>query len=135
MNVKSIFINLPITNLEQTRAFWSDLGFRFNEQFSDDKALCLILNEGSMYAMLITQPMFATFTNKPIANGSTTQAIFAIEVNTREEVDHMVATALSNGATRFKESVNHGWMYYDSFADLDGHQWEIMHTNPNFTGE
>lgn len=129
MNIKSIFINLPITNLEQTRAFWSDLDFRFNEQFSDDKALCLILNEGSMYAMLITQPMFATFTNKPIADRTTTQAIFAIEVNTREEVDHMVATALSNGATRFKESVNHGWMYYDSFADLDGHQWEIMCTN------
>jgi predicted lactoylglutathione lyase len=45
-------------------------------------------------------------------------------------VDLIVKVALENGATRYKESVDHGWMYYDSFADPDGHQWEIMYTNP-----
>lgn len=129
MSVKSIFVNLPIKDVETTRLFWTKLGFRFNEQFSNDKALCLVLNEGNMYAMLITHNMFKTFTDRAIADASTTQVLTALEVASREKVDEIVQLALANGATRYRESADHGWMYYDSFADIDGHQWEIMYTN------
>jgi uncharacterized protein len=130
MKVKSIFINLPINDLQKTRNFWSKLGFSFNEQFSDDRALCLILNDGQMYSMLITHDMFSTFTNRPIADSSTTQVLTALEVDSREQVDSIVKLALENGGTRYRESADHGWMYYDSFADIDGHQWEILYTDP-----
>lgn len=131
MKVKSIYINLPIKDLQRTRDFWTNLGFSFNEQFSDDKALCLVLNDGLIYSMLITHEMFSTFTHKPIANGTTTQVLTAIEVDSKELVDKIVKLALENGATRYRESVDHGWMYYDCFEDLDGHQWEIMFTDPS----
>lgn len=131
MKIKSIFINLPVTNLDITRKFWSSLGFSFNEQFSDDKALCLILNDGTIYSMLITREYFSTFTNRPLADGSTTQVLTAIEVESREKVDWMVKTALENGATRYREGADHGWMYYDCFSDPDGHQWEIMYSDIN----
>lgn len=127
--VKSIYINLPVGNLARSRAFWSALGFSFNEDFSDDKALCLVLNEGSMYSMLIHTDFFQTFTNRPLATGSTTQMLVAIEVDSRERVDHVVKTALTQGGTRYRDSADHGWMYYDSFADPDGHQWEILFTD------
>ena len=126
MKVKSIFINLPIKNLKKTRDFWTKLGFSFNEQFSNDKALCLVLNDGLIYSMLITYEMFSSFTNRPIADGSTTQVLIAIQVDSRDEVDRIVKLALKNGGTRYRESVDHGWMYYDTFADLDGNQWEVM---------
>lgn len=48
----------------------------------------------------------------------------------RGQVDKIVHIALENGATRYRESADHGWMYYDSFADLDGHQWEILFIDP-----
>ncbi|WP_395805272.1 VOC family protein [Daejeonella sp.] len=131
MKIKSIYVNLPIKNLEKTREFWTKLGFSFNEQFSDEKALCLVLNEGLIYSMLISHEFFSTFTNRSIADTSTTQVLVAIEVKSRELVDQLVKNALENGASRYKESVDHGWMYYDSFADLDGHQWEIMFTDPS----
>lgn len=131
MKVKSIYVNLPVKNLEKTREFWTNLGFSFNEQFSDDKALCLVLNEGLIYSMLISHEFFSTFTNRAIADGSTTQVLVAIEVDSRELVDQIVKNALENGASRYKESADHGWMYYDSFADIDGHQWEIMFTDPS----
>ena len=131
MKVKSIYVNLPVKNLEKTREFWTKLGFSFNEQFSDDKALCLVLNEGLIYSMLISHEFFSTFTNRAIADGSTTQVLVAIEVDSREVVDQIVENALENGASRYKESADHGWMYYDSFADIDGHQWEIMFTDPS----
>lgn len=129
MKVKTIYINLPILDVTKTRAFWTKLGFSFNEQFSDDKALCLVLNEGLIYSMLITKEYFSTFTNRPVYDGSTTQTLLAIEVDSKEKVDEIVKLALENGATRYKESVNHGWMYYDTFADIDGHQWEVMFTD------
>ena len=130
MNVKSIFVNLPVKDLKKTRAFWTNLGFSFQDQFSDDKALCLVLQEGLMYSMLISHEMFSSFTDRPIADSSTTQVLTALAVDSKEQVDQIVKLALENGATRYRPSVDHGWMYYDSFADLDGHQWEIMFTDP-----
>jgi predicted lactoylglutathione lyase len=131
VKAKTIYVNLPIKDLSKTRDFWTKLGFKFNEQFSDDRALCLVLNEGLIYSMLITREMFSTFTNRAIADGSTTQVLTAIEVESREQVDQIVHLALANGAKRYRESTDHGWMYYDSFADPDGHQWEVMYTNPD----
>ncbi len=130
MQIKSIYLNLPIKDINKTRDFWSKLGFSFNEQFSNDKAFCLVLNEGLIYAMLITHEMFTTFTNRPIADGTTTQVLTAIQVDSKNEVDRIVKLALENGATRYRESADHGWMYYDCFADLDGHQWEVMYSDP-----
>jgi uncharacterized protein len=128
--VKSIWVNLPVADLARTRAFWTKLGFTFNEQFSDDKAVCLVLNDGAIYAMLLKHEFFSTFTNRPIADGGTTQVLFAIEVESRSKVDEVVKTALENGATRYREAEDHGWMYYDTFADPDGHQWEVMFSDP-----
>ncbi|MBC6995997.1 VOC family protein [Neolewinella lacunae] len=126
MEVKSIYVNLPVRDLARTRSFWTTLGFTFNEDFSDDKALCLVLNEGLMYSMLISHEYFTTFTNRPVSDGTTTQVLVAIQVDRREQVDEIVGLALKNGGTRYKESTDHGWMYYDCFADPDGHQWEVM---------
>ncbi|MEB8330519.1 glyoxalase/bleomycin resistance/extradiol dioxygenase family protein [Flavobacteriaceae bacterium KMM 6897] len=131
MKAKSIFVNLPIKDLKKSRVFWANLGFSFNEQFSDDKALCLILNEGTIYAMLLSHNMFSTFTNRAIANNTTTQVLIAIEVESRQNVDNLVKLALDNGGSRYREPQDHGWMYYDSFADLDGHQWEVLYSDPS----
>jgi uncharacterized protein len=128
--VKSIYVNLPVKDLAVTKSFWTKLGFNFNEQFSDDKALCLILNDGLMYSMLITHEFFSTFTNRSIADGSTTEVLLAIEVESKEKVDEIVQAALANGGSRYRESADHTWMYYDSFADPDGHQWEVMYMDP-----
>ena len=127
--VKSIYVNLPVKDLAQTKAFWTKLGFSFNEQFSDDKALCMILNDGLIYSMLITHEFFSTFTSRSIADASTTQVLIAIEVGSKEQVDEIVQSALANGGSRYREPSDHGWMYYDSFADIDGHQWEVMYTD------
>jgi predicted lactoylglutathione lyase len=131
MNINSIFVNLPIKDLDKSRDFWTKLGFKFNDKFSNDKVLCLVLKEGLIYSMLISYEMFSTFTNRPIADGTTTQVLTAIQVDSREQVDKIVKLALENGATRYQESADHGWMYYDCFADLDGHQWEIMYLDTN----
>ncbi|MBX3103123.1 MAG: VOC family protein [Bacteroidetes bacterium] len=128
--VQSIFVNLPVADIARARQFWTSLGFQFNEQFSDDKALCLVLNEGSIYAMLLARPYFQTFTHRPLADGSTTQVLLAIQMDSREQAMELVQQALADGATRYREATDYGWMYQDSFADPDGHQWEVLFMDP-----
>lgn len=129
MKASSIYVNLPVKDLGKTREFWSKLGFTFNERFSNDKAICMVLNEGNIYVMFLQSEFFRTFTDRPVFDGSTTQILNAIEVGSRENVDKTVELALNLGAKRYRNAQDHGWMYYDSFTDIDGHQWEIMFTD------
>lgn len=123
-----IFINLPVKELKRSISFFTQLGFSFNQQFTDDKAACLIINDGSIYAMLLTEPMFKTFTKKEIADASkTTEVLIAIDTGSREQVDEMVKKAVEAGGSIYAEPADHGWMYQHSFADPDGHQWEILY--------
>ncbi|MEQ1799504.1 MAG: VOC family protein [Lacibacter sp.] len=123
-----IFVNLPVKDLQKTISFFSHFGFSFNQQFTDDKAACLILNDNSIYAMLLTEPMFQTFTKKKIADATkTTEVLIAIDAESREKVEEMVRKAVEAGGSIYADPQDHGWMYQHGFADPDGHQWEILY--------
>lgn len=131
--VSSIYVNLPVKDLSRSRQFWTALGFSFNEMFSDDKVICLVIREGHIYSMLMLPDVYKNYTDRPIATGSTTQVLLGIQVESKSKVDEVIQLALENGATRYNQPVDFGWMYYDSFADPDGHQWEVMYADPEQT--
>ena len=122
-----IFVNLPVKNLQESINFFTKLGFTFNQQFTDDKATCMIIAE-NIFAMLITEERFREFTKKPISDANkNTEVLIALDAESREKVDEMVRNAVDAGGSLYMEPKDHGWMYYHSFADLDGHQWEIIY--------
>ncbi|SDI82831.1 VOC family protein [Chryseobacterium jejuense] len=129
MKINQIYINLPVKDVQKTREFWTTLGFSINEQFSDDKAVCVVMKEDHIYTMFLKEEFFQTFTNRPFAKGDTTQVLLAIGVESREQVDEMVKTAIENGGSKYSEPMDHGWMYQSAFADLNGHQWEVMYAD------
>ncbi|MGN7863428.1 VOC family protein [Chryseobacterium sp.] len=129
MKVNQIYVNLPIKDVQKTRDFWTKLGFSINEQFSDEKAICVVMKEDHIYTMFLKEEFFQTFTNRPFAKGDTTQVLLAIGVDNREDVDWIVNTAIENGGSKYSEPMDHGWMYQSAFADIDGHQWEVMHAD------
>jgi len=123
---KSIFVNLPVKDLNKSIEFFKKLGFTFNQQFTDEKAACLVLGD-NIFSMLLLEKFFQGFTKKKIANANEiTEVLIAIDVESREAVDEMVKKAIDAGGKLYSEPQDHGWMYYHSFEDLDGHQWEIM---------
>lgn len=126
MEINQIYVNLPVKDIQKTREFWTKLGFAINEQFSDEKAVCVVMKENHIYTMFLKEEFFQTFTNRPFAKGDTTQVLLAIGANSREEVDNMVQTAIENGGSKYSEPQDHGWMYQNAFSDLNGHQWEVM---------
>lgn len=125
MKANQIYVNLPVKDVQKTKAFWTQLGFEINEQFSDDKATCVVIKEDSIYVMFLTEEYFMTFSERPVPKGDTTQVLVAIALSSREEVDQVVNTALQNGASQHEEPQDYGWMYQNSFWDLDGHGWNI----------
>ncbi len=120
----NVFINLPVADLERSRAFFAALGFTFDDDFSDEKTLGMEIG-GHSYCMLVTHERFATFTPRPLADArETTEVLVSLQLESREDVDGLMATALGHGADEPREPMDYGFMYARAFSDPDGHIWE-----------
>jgi predicted lactoylglutathione lyase len=128
---KEIFVNLPVKDLGKTKEFFSKLGLKFNQQFTDQNAACLIIND-KIYAMLITESYFKTFITKEIADTKkSSEVILALSVYKKEQVDEIANKAIKAGGKEPRKAQDHGWMYSRNFEDLDGHLWEVFHMDIN----
>lgn len=125
-----IFVNLPVKDLDRSVAFFTALGYRFNPQFTDKNATCMIISD-TIYAMLLVEPYFKTFTPRALCDATThTETLLALSVESRARVDEMVGAALEAGGTEPRERSDMGFMYNRAFADPDGHIWEIFWMDP-----
>ena len=98
VGVQAIYMNLPVKDLTKSIAFFSALGFEFDENFKDDKGASLIINE-SIFVMLLTEAFFTSFTHLGIADTSKeNEVIIAIQVESKEVVDELLTKAINNGA-------------------------------------
>ena len=92
-----IFVNLPVKDLNKTIEFFTKLGFRFNPQFTDENATCMIVGE-DIFVMLLVEKFFKTFTKKEICDTSkNTEVIVALSAESREKVDQMINKAIEAG--------------------------------------
>ena len=123
---KQIFVNLPVKDLNKSKAFFSALGYTFNPQFTNESGACMIISDNSIYAMLLTEDFFKTFIDKQIAN-EVTEVLTCLSCESREEVDSLVAKALAAGGRAPRPPQDHGFMYGHAFEDLDGHIWELAY--------
>jgi predicted lactoylglutathione lyase len=129
---RKIFVNLPVKSLPRSKTFFEALGFSFNPQFTNEQGACMVIADGSSYAMLLVEPFFQTFTRKPISDAKkSTEVLVCLSCESREEVDSLVRKALAAGGTAPNAPQDHGFMYGHGFEDLDGHVWELMWMDPN----
>ena len=125
-----IFVNLPVKNLNKSVEFFTKLGFKFNPQFTDETATCMIVAR-DISVMLLTEDKFKTFTPKEICDATkSTEVLVCLSYESREEVDEMVRKAVAAGGTTYNEAQDHGFMYGHGFQDLDGHIWELICMEP-----
>ena len=124
---KMIFVNLPVSNLARSTAFYQAIGAEKNPQFSDDTASCMVFSE-SIYVMLLTYDKYRQFTSKKIADAkATSEVIICLSSDSRDAVNDMVANAQGAGGIADPgPKQDHGFMYGRSFEDPDGHHWEVM---------
>jgi len=125
-----IFVNLPVNDLNASIEFFTKLGYKFNPQFTDETATCMIISE-DIYAMLLTHEKFKVFTPKEICDAKkSSEVLICLSCESREQVDEMVSKAVAAGGSTYNKPQDHGFMYGHGYQDIDGHIWELMWMDP-----
>jgi predicted lactoylglutathione lyase len=123
---RMIFPNLPVKDLDRSKAFFAGLGFEFDPRFTDENAAAMIVNDQAV-VMLLREEFFKGFTSKELVDSTKqVEAIIALSEESREGVDAFCDKALELGGSFAKEPLEMGFMYGRSFADPDGHHWEVF---------
>lgn len=123
---KMIFVNLPVTNLKASTAFYEAVGATRNDDFADDSAQMISFSD-TIHAMLLTYERFNSFTSRTIPDAhATAQVMLALSEASREDVSATVEKALAAGGSEPNPAQDHGFMVSRSFADPDGHIWEVL---------
>jgi predicted lactoylglutathione lyase len=88
-----------------------------------------------IYVMLLTHDKFMQFSPNPICDTSVTEVLTCLSCESREEVDEITRRAVEAGGATFREPIDMGPMYGQSFRDLDGHVWELMYMDMSAIGQ
>jgi predicted lactoylglutathione lyase len=124
---RTIFVNLPVSDVARATAFYEAIGFKKNPQFSNEQASCMVWSE-TIHVMLLDRGFYGTFTSKKIADTKkVSAALICLSRESRAEVDAMTQAALAAGGSEAREAQDMGFMYSRAFEDLDGHIFETVH--------
>jgi len=128
---KQIILNLPVKDLDKSRAFFGALGFTFDSRYSGENAAFINIVGDTIQAMLTTEPFFQSLIGKPVANAKeANEVVICLSCDSREEVDSLIARAAAAGGRIPHPPEDHGFMYDQGFEDIDGHLWNLVWTAP-----
>ena len=127
----TMFVNLPVTDLDRATGFYTALGFTINPLFTDHNAACVVVEDGHSYFMLLTREFFQTMTALPIGDPAVgPSSATAIFLDSREEVDAAVAAGLAAGGAEPQPPADHGFMYQRGLTDPDGNVVDLGWMDP-----
>lgn len=128
---KMMFVNLPVTDLDRAKEFYTAIGFTVNPNFTDHNAACVVVEENHSAFMLLVREYFQTFSERPIGDPSVNVSVAtAIFLDSRELVDASVTAGLATGGTEAKEPSDYGFMYQRQLTDPDGNIIEFGYMDP-----
>ncbi|SFH47173.1 hypothetical protein SAMN04488020_11612 [Palleronia marisminoris] len=122
-----IFINLPVADLDRSRAFYEAVGFVGDARFTNQFAACMVLSD-EIRVMLLTHGFWSAFTDRRrLDPAAEAQVLLCISRADMASVDAMIKAAAAAGGTADPcPPQDNGFMYGRSFGDPDGHIWEPM---------
>ena len=127
----TMFVNLPVTDLERAKAFYTAIGFTINPLFTDHNAACVVVEDGHSYFMILTREFFQSQTDLPIGDPAVNPtAGTAIFLDSREEVDLTMANGIAAGGSEEHPVTDLGFMYQRQLTDPDGNVVDFGWMNP-----
>ena len=122
-----IFVNLPVKDLKKSIAFFTRLGYKFNKEFTDETATCMVVSK-HIFVMLLTTAKFKSFAPNAVCDAKkANEVLLCLDAGSRAKVDALVKKAVAGGGREHGKPKDFGFMYYRAYQDLDGHVWELMH--------
>ena len=126
-----MFVNLPVTDLDRAKAFYTAVGFTLNPAFTDHNAACVVVEEDHSYFMILVREFFQTFTDLPIGDPAVNPSVAtAVFLDNREAVDRAVADGLAAGGSEARAATDYGFMYQRQLTDPDGNILEFGWFDP-----
>lgn len=129
---RQVFINLPVQDVERSKAFYEALGFTYNPMFSDKHTAGLSWSD-EIAIMLLERDHFQSFIQGKTVADTATQvaALNALTFDTREEVQAFADTAKANGGDYYRISTDipEDQMFGYEVTDPDGNHWEPVWMN------
>jgi predicted lactoylglutathione lyase len=130
MTATSIFVNIPTTDLERSKAFYEALGYSINPLFTDENAACIVISD-TIYFMVLTREYLGTFTDKQIIDPKTqAQTSISFTRDSREDVDSILEKALAAGGSEPRPAQDYGFMYSRDLEDPDGNLLGFLYMAP-----
>lgn len=123
--ISSVFINMPVTNVDRSIEFFRALGFSVNEQFTGADSACIVISPTIM-AMLSNAEKFKVFVDKKVAEKETSEVILSLACESEAEVRQIAEKAHELGARKVNEPEDNEFMFSWAFEDLDGHLWDLF---------
>ena len=122
-----IFINLPVSDVQASTAFYEALGATKNKQFSDGANANMVISD-AISVMLLSHDRWRDFRSKAIPDAKTSaQMLLCLSKESRDACDAAVDAAVkAGGKADPTPKQDHGFMYGRSYEDPDGHIWEAM---------
>jgi len=131
MNPDTIFINIPVKDLDRSVNFYTRLGFTPHPVYRGPDCQCMILTD-HIHVMVHLEGSLGNFTPKPVSDpAAATAAVLCLQCGSKEQVDELVATALVNGGSTYDAAQDFGFVYTHGFLDPDGNVWRLNHMNPD----
>lgn len=127
---KELWINLPVKDPKKSREFFTKIGFAQNTRFPEtEQSSSVFAGTKNIVIMLFAEPVFEGFTQNKLADTTqSTEVLFSLDAESREEVDELAEKVKAAGGTLYaKPAENQGWMYGFGFTDLDGHRWNVLY--------
>lgn len=136
MSDKTIFVNLPVTDLPRSMTFYESVGFTNNPMFTNEQAAAMMWSD-EIVVMLLTHDFWKTFTSKTIPDAhDTAQVLLCLGQGSKDAVEAIVGKAVAAGGKADPTPRQDlGFMYGRSFEDPDGHIWENAWMNPEAMSE
>ena len=127
----AMFVNLPVTDLDRAKAFYTEIGFTINPLFTDHNAACVVVEDGHSAFMILVRDYLQTFTDLPLGDPAVSPSVAtAIFLDSREAVDKSVADGLAEGGSEARPAADYGFMYQRQLTDPDGNILEFGWMDP-----
>ncbi|MGG5317297.1 VOC family protein [Enterococcus sp. AZ072] len=123
----AVFVNFPVSNLQDSTAFYQALGFKKNDDFSNEESSAMVW-DGNFFVMLLTHNFYRKFLDhKEIPDTKLKSgALISFSMENADAVKQFAETAKANGGNFYELDMDipEEHMFQLEVVDLDGNNLE-----------
>jgi uncharacterized protein len=126
---RQVWANLPVKDVERTRKFYDNLGFKLNGDPKNGQLVSFFAGRDDLIIHFFREDLFKDASVGDAADLSKgSEIMYTIGANSRREVDTWAEQADEAGGTVFAKPAELKSPWYGcGFADPDGHKWNVFY--------